>query len=104
MFLFALYDHHAFLSNASQNCLVIVRIGAGSSIKLSPHFDTETWRVIMSQNTKTSVYYFSQLLIIVFAIATGSPARADDSSVHMKPDTVSPLTAISTQVHIHSSQ
>jgi hypothetical protein len=33
----------------------------------------------MSHRAKTSVYYLSQILIIVAAIATGSPARADDS-------------------------
>ena len=48
----------------------------------------------MSQNTKTSVYYFSQLLIIVFAIATGSPARADDVSAQLTPEPISLPTMI----------
>jgi hypothetical protein len=42
----------------------------------------------MNHRIKTSVYYLSQLLIIVAAIATGSPARADERVFVARPAVV----------------
>lgn len=54
----------------------------------------------MSHRTRTSVYYLSQLLIIVAAIATGSPARADDSRQRRAIDPFASPTTVATVARI----
>lgn len=48
----------------------------------------------MSQRIKTAVYYLSQLLMLVIVIATGLPARADDSLPRMTADSIASLTVV----------
>jgi hypothetical protein len=48
----------------------------------------------MSHRAKTSIYYLSQLLIVVIAIAARSPALADDSLPRISADPLPSLNAV----------
>lgn len=49
----------------------------------------------MNFRIRTTIYYLSQLLILVVAIATGSPARAENSSLQPAPaNSTKPTLAI----------
>lgn len=48
----------------------------------------------MGHRIKTAVYYLSQLLVLVIAIATGSPAHSDDRLLQITPHPFPLLTTV----------